>query len=60
MRKPALHYHRSDLSRELLLVKCPCRQIIHVPVGGCECQCGRRHVRCEELPVRKRRSGGEG
>ncbi len=47
-------YHKSDLSRELLLVKCPCRNIVHVPVAGCECSCGIRHVRTEELPGKVR------
>jgi hypothetical protein len=53
-------YHKSDLTRELLLVKCPCRQIVHVPVAGCECQCGRRHVRREELPGKVRTKVIEG
>ena len=60
--KCRLHYHKSDISREYLLAKCPCRQIVHIPVEGCECQCGRRHIRREELPgtVREKTIGGEG
>ena len=54
-------YHKSDLSRQYLLVKCPCRQIVPVPVKGCECLCGIRHVRREELPgeVSEKVIGGE-
>jgi hypothetical protein len=48
--KGSLHYHKSDMQREILLAKCPCRQILHVPVEGTTCRCGRRHVRREELP----------
>jgi len=55
-------YHKTDMTRELFLAKCPCRQIVHVPVEGCECLCGRRHVRREELPgtVRTKVIEGEG
>lgn len=55
-------YHRSDLQRETLLVKCACRQIVHVPARGCECLCGRRHIRRAELPgkVRQKIIEGEG
>ena len=60
MSKPI--YHRSDLKREVLLVKCGCRQVVRVPVEGCQCRCGIRHVRREVLPgkVRERVIGGEG
>lgn len=47
-------YHKSDLTRKLLLAKCSCRNIVHVPVEGCECHCGIRHVRREELPGKVR------
>jgi hypothetical protein len=47
-RKPPI-LHPSDLSREYLWVKCPCRQILRVPVEGCECSCGQSHVRQAEL-----------
>jgi uncharacterized OB-fold protein len=50
-KKPSTTYHKSDLRREILLAKCShCRSIVHVPVDGCRCLCGERHVRREELP----------
>lgn len=53
-------YHKSDLQREILLAKCACRQIVRIPVDGCLCLCGRRHVRREELPGKVREKVIEG
>lgn len=53
-------YHKSDLTREYLLAKCPCRQVLRIPVDGCLCLCGIRHVRLEELPGKVRERVIEG
>jgi len=54
-------YHKSDLTREFMIVKCRCGSYLSVPVAGVECPCGRRHIRKEELgEVRERVIGGEG
>lgn len=53
-------YHVCDPKRELVLVKCPCRQMIWLRDVPADCLCGRRHVRREELPgkVRQKIIGG--
>ncbi len=59
-KRDRVYYHHSDLNREYRLVKCPCRQVLRVPVAGCVCLCGRRHVRREELPGKVREKVIEG